>query len=252
MSFLYDVKRYFAEWTDVHPSVFNRAGVTAVCSDKRDIRQKGYSHIFPIYCVITHNTVVVSYSKRFKDIITSVTEAFEDGSDLEQVNAVLNRLHRGQVEHSIKFSFTTLPKGIGTSRAVQLKRSHYQDYLEFFKSQHAGSSAKGWLQNYFYSLADRGYSFGVFRDKKLVSATDAPDIPYMSHLIVEPGIGTLERYRRSGYAKIAVAAMLKYLLTNGKTPIWSCGVNNQASSELAQGLGFVRFADVVALSTDES
>ena len=104
------------------------------------------------------------------------------------------------------------------------------------------------MADYYYSVADRQYAYGIFRDHKLVSATDAPDIPYMSDLIVEPGINTLKGYRRRGYAKIAAGAMIEDLLDTGKIPIWSCGATNKASAALAQSLGYIKFADVLSLS----
>ena len=85
----------------------------------------------------------------------------------------------------------------------------------------------------------------------MVSVTDAPGIPYMSDLIVEPGINTLQGYRRCGYGRIAAGAMVEYLLKNGKVPIWSCSAGNQASSRLAESIGYVRFADVLSMSMEE-
>ena len=78
-----------------------------------------------------------------------------------------------------------------------------------------------------------------------MSATDAPDIPCMRHLIVEPGINTIEQYRRQGLGRTAPGAMVRYLVESGKVPIWSCGAENQASAGLAESLGYVRLGHVL-------
>ena len=156
------------------------------------------------------------------------------------------------VSHSLKFRFSQLPDGLDTSPAVQLEPGQYGDYLQFFQTQHPDASPEGWLKDYYASLTDRGYTYGVYDGRRLVCATDAPDIPYMSDVIVEPGINTLAPYRRQGYAKAAVVAMLEHLLAIGKTPIWSCRATNRASAALAMGVGFVEFADVFTVSADRS
>jgi RimJ/RimL family protein N-acetyltransferase len=91
----------------------------------------------------------------------------------------------------------------------------------------------------------KGYSWGVYDEHNLVSVTDAPGIPYMSDLIVEPGINTLAR--RKGYAKMACAALIKKLVKDGKVPIWSCGSRNIASAHLAETLGYKKLADVITV-----
>ena len=243
-------KQYYAEWTDTDPSVFDEQTVITVCSPKRDTRQYGYSRSFQLYCVITDSTVVISYSRRLEESISRVAEVLKHSKDSLQVIEILQSILLDKIGHNYKYYFTALPNNIDTSEAVQLGREDLQHYKSFFESQYPGVSFEG-MQDYFYSVACRGYSYGVFRENRLVCATDAPGIPYMRDIIVEPGINTLKEYRRCGYAKITTGALIKYLLETGKVPIWSCAAANEASDRLARSLGFVKFADVFSLSMAE-
>jgi len=200
--------------------------------------------------VIADDTTVISYSRRLENIIERVAEIFRQHMGMLQLVDTLRTILPGKIGHSLKFSFADLPENLDVSQAVRLTQEDFQQYKRFFETLYPGVSTEG-LRGYFSSVADRHYSYGIFQDNRLVSATDAPDIPYMSNLIVEPGINTLQGYRRRGYGRIAAGAMVEYLLKNGKVPIWSCGASNQASSRLAESIGYVRFADVLSLSIDE-
>ena len=70
----------------------------------------------------------------------------------------------------------------------------------------------------------------------------------MDDIIVEPGINTLENYRKQGYAKIATGALIKYLLENNKVQIWSCGDHNKASMALAYSSGYKKLADILTFT----
>jgi RimJ/RimL family protein N-acetyltransferase len=52
-------------------------------------------------------------------------------------------------------------------------------------------------------------------------------------------IDTLPEHRRKGYAALCVAHMIRYMLAQGKQPVWQSEEDNPASWRLAQKLGFV-------------
>lgn len=56
--------------------------------------------------------------------------------------------------------------------------------------------------------------------------------------MLELGIETNEKYRRNGFAWIACAKLILYCLKNNSEPIWSCGLDNRGSYNLALKLGF--------------
>jgi GNAT acetyltransferase-like protein len=248
---LLDTQRYYAEWTDADPRALVGTDTVAICSKKRDERLPGYSRAFQLYVVVTGQAVILSYAREISAAVPSLLKLFGERPCWEGMPAAIGRLVPGNVSHSLKFGFCQLPDGLDTSSAAQLKAGQYADYLQFFQTQHPDASPEGWLEDYYASLADRGYAYGVYDDHRLVCATDAPDIPFMSDVIVEPGINTLGPYRRRGFAKAAVGAMLRHLLAMGKTPIWSCRATNEASQALAMGVGFRKFADVFTVSANQ-
>lgn len=250
MNFLDATRRYYARWTGVDPSVFDRQTVMAACSPERDVGQAGYSRPFALYCLLAGDAAVISYSRRLEGAVGGIVGALGQVSDTEERADTLAAILPGRITHSLKFSFTELPSDLDTSRAVELTAEDFPEYRRFFEAVHPGASFEG-LQEYFSSVAGRHYAYGVFQDDRLASATDAPDMPYMSDLIVEPGINTIEEYRRQGYARIAAGAMVRYLVENGKVPIWSCDAGNRASAGLAESLGYVPLAHVLTATLDE-
>lgn len=59
---------------------------------------------------------------------------------------------------------------------------------------------------------------------------------------VEVGIETAVGYRRKGYAKRALSALIRELEGRGIRPIYICSENNRASVKTAESCGFVREA----------
>ena len=242
-------KRYYAEWLDVDPAVLDTRGVFAVPSPRREERQAGYPRAFELYCFVSGETTIVSYHRRFQARAGDLVQLFAHDGDLEETTADLEELLGVAPRHAYKYRFVRLPEGLGTARARQLARDDYADFLAFHTAQYPDAHQKSWLQAYFNEIADKGYVYGVYVDGRLVSATDVPDLPYMVNVVVEPGINTLPGYRRRGYARTVVGALLKQWLREGKVPLWSCDVANTGSQRLAEALGYAKLADVITVST---
>jgi len=245
-------KRYYAEWLDVDPAVLDTPGVSAVPSSRREERQAGYSRPFEVYCFVSGETTVISYHRRFQDRIGDLVQLFAHDGDPEETKARLAELlgvaPRHTCARAYKYRFVRLPEGLDTTRARQLSRDDYADFLAFHTAQYPNAHQESWLQAYFKKIADKGYVYGIYVDGRLVSATDAPDVPYMADVVVEPGINTLPDYRRRGYARTVVGALVKRWLKEGKVPLWSCNFANTGSQRLAEGLGYAKLADVITIS----
>ncbi len=241
-------KQYYSEWLDVAPTQFDNAGIVAIPSVKRNIRQVGYSKIFSLYCFITGKGVVVSYSPSLKNRIPLLLKGLEANATPDTVKTAVEAIFGKQPGSSNKYFFTELPESIDTSSARQLSLQDFNKYRQFFYTQHnKAQQDDAWLNKYFRGIVNQGYCFSVSVDDKLVCVTDAPDIPYMGDIIVEPGINTIAGYRRKGSARIATGALIKYLLSMKKVPIWSCGSSNTASAHLAESLGYRKLGVVVSL-----
>jgi predicted GNAT family acetyltransferase len=100
-------------------------------------------------------------------------------------------------------------------------------------------------------MASKNYCHGIIPDNRLVSATDAPDMPYMRESVQEIGITTLKEYRGKGYARAACISLINELLPRNICPLWSTGENNTASDALAKSIGFEKLADVLTINIPE-
>ena len=250
MNYLEAAKAYYAQWTDVPTQALNQPRILAVQSSKRDSLQPGYSRPFNLFCLVRHHTVIISYSATLQDKMPAIMKTFETSKALQDREIHLKRVFPN-LSHLIKFNYQGPPPSIDLSDVVELRLNHYDQFLRFFKNHAPDCDAETWLFEYYGSLVERGYAFGIFKNDELISATDAPDIPYMNEIIVEIGINTLEAYRGKGYAKLVVTAMLKHLLHTGKVPIWSCGASNRGSERLALSVGYQRFADILCTSPEK-
>ncbi len=242
------VERYYAEWVDADPSVFGKRGVHVSVSTRRDERQEGYSRPFHLYCIVTDTSVVLSASPQLEGTIQRFSDRIGEDVALCRVKQVLEDLLPAPPGHALKFMHPGSPAPLDCD-AVELGRGDLGAYQRFWTTQHGGEPGD-WLQGYFHSVVDRRLAFGVFQDDQLVCATDAPGIPYMSDLVVEQGINTLQDYRRRGHARQSAGAMLRSITDQSKVPIWSCGAANTASAALAARLGYVKFADLLTSTLD--
>ena len=113
-----------------------------------------------------------------------------------------------------------------------------------------------WLRDYFYEMIAEELCCGVFIDNHLVSCTDLPAVPFMSEIMKEIGINTLQKYRNQGYAKAACSCTIRQILKQEKCPIRSTGIENTASQRLAESLRFTLLGesftlDLAAISTTD-
>jgi hypothetical protein len=237
-------KEYYSQFLGVEPAALDRPGVSTCCCTLRDICQKGYPHPFSLYCWMSGPTVIVSYSKSIQASIPAFVNAFVDHCASEKLVDKIATLHPS-LGHGRKFVFNELPDKIETSQAVRLYMPDYPAYLSFFLEQHPQSDKTDWLRPYFNSLVDRELVFGVFKDDILVSATDAPDMPFMGDKVAEIGINTLDRYRGQGHGRSVVTALTKHLIGKGIVPMWSCDASNEASRALAISVGFKEMSETL-------
>lgn len=88
-------------------------------------------------------------------------------------------------------------------------------------------------ENQFY---DKGIGFSLIWDGEVASTAFSS---FRIDNLLEIGIETQEKYRGKGFALYICSALINYCLKNDLEPIWACRLENIASYELAQKLGFV-------------
>lgn len=247
MNFDKITNEYYSQWLGISHEIINTNSVILTVSPERDKIQIGYSHAFHIYTYITQNQIIISCSKKTLEKVNEIKDQIQPEMTADQVAVIMEVALNVPIGRSIKFCYNQIPSDIDTTNVVQLTDDHYHKYLEFFMTQHRNGSPEGWLEEYFYDISRNGYVFGVFENDKLVSVTDAPDMPYMQDKVQEIGINTLSEYRCKGYAKSVTLSCIKAIIEKGKCPLWSCSTHNTASERLAYSVGFRKLADVLTL-----
>lgn len=148
---------------------------------------------------------------------------------------------------SLKFYYAGSPAA-GDSEAVRLSRENYPDFEEFYRQRNPGCGEAEWLEDYFCSISDRGFCYGIYRDGHLVSVSDSPELPILGDRFCEVGINTLPGFRRQGLAETICRAVIGDVISRGYVPLWSAGEGNTASICLAEKLGFVRLMRTAEIS----
>lgn len=66
---------------------------------------------------------------------------------------------------------------------------------------------------------------------------------------IDIGVETSEKYQHKGFAAIVAKAMLEYILSENKRPVWACHYQNLASAKLAEKLGFDKIAECYVINS---
>lgn len=238
--------RYYARWLGADETALRAPTVRAVFCANRNIAFAGFSKPDDLVVWMAGATTIISYGDRTAAEAEILVRVAASRVTLERLATEI-ALRCGQTPaHSVKYSLRSPSKVVSSARV--LTAEDYTSFEAFFKSCHLKCADLSWLKGYYDDLVARKLAWGVFVDGALVSASDAPDMPFLSSEVQEIGINTRAEFRGHGYAKMACAAAIESLLGRGICPLWSTGVENVASQRLAHSLGFERIADVLTLS----
>ncbi len=237
---------YYARWLGAEVTALRAVGVRAVYCSDRNIALPGYSKQDDL-CVWTNGaTTIISYGDKAAAEAEALMRVLAPHTTLERLATEMAARCGRTPAHKIKYGFVRLPSMVSSARA--LTAEDYPSFEAFFKRCNPKCADLSWLHDYYDSLVARELAWGVYVGGLLVSANDAPDMPFMSGQVQEIGINTLVEYRGHGYAKMACAAAIQSLLGRSICPLWSTGAANVASQRLAASLGFERIGNVLSVS----
>ena len=240
-------QRYYSQWVD-YP--LEQAGdrLVLVKTDRRRERQSFYHNPFCLYAVKTPERFVLSYAPDIEEQILPLASLLSPHQSAGEAVALLREKLDAGVRHSVKFVFAA-KSSPPPSKAVPLTLRHWEDYRQYFWAvfpQVAKAEMEG-VREHFQIICREGYCFGRYEGQQLVSVTRCPTMPYLRELVQEIGIATHPDYQGRGYALDTCSACLEKILSEGKTPLWSCSAANLPSANLARKLGFLPYADVFSL-----
>lgn len=84
-------------------------------------------------------------------------------------------------------------------------------------------------------FAKSGVGFSLFDEGKLATTAFSA---FIFEGILELGMETFPEYRGKGLAQLVCSALIDYCMDHNYEPVWSCRLENVASYNLAQKLGF--------------
>lgn len=237
---------YYAKWLGINFDLIKTESLLFNKTAERDKKLPGYSEIYDLYTFIQADKVIVSYGEKASDFIDEMQKYVYKDMPAKEMAALLEQVFKQKPQHSIKYILDSLPEN--KIPAVKLTKKDYSDYLTFFKTMNPECDDTEWVEEYFLEMCENGLCYAIKHNDKIISVTDAPDMPYMRNQIREIGISTLKEYRGQGYAKAACIACLEAMLRKNICPLWSTEAENIASQKLAQSIGFIHFADVLTVT----
>lgn len=93
-----------------------------------------------------------------------------------------------------------------------------------------------------------GIAYGVIADGKVVSAAFARRTGIIEELVADLGVEAAAPYRRRGYAKTAVSAVVEHAIGVGGEALYGCDPSNAASVATARSVGFVPYGASLILT----
>ncbi|MDR2617568.1 MAG: GNAT family N-acetyltransferase [Treponema sp.] len=235
---------YYSHWTGLKMDAQKR-GVFLNYYPERDLVPKGYSQSMDVFVFSTVHLSVVSYGNKAKEKIENIADKLKENQNIDFLAPLLKEAFSTNVNRNIKYIYKK--RMDSNIKAAILNACHYELFFAFFTQGWPKNGDTSWVKEYFLEKSSRNYIHGIIIENKLVSATDAPDMPYMSNLVQEIGINTLPEYRGKGYARSACISLINELLSKNICPLWSTGNDNTASDRLARSTGFEKLADVLSL-----
>ena len=248
MNFEDETYKYYSHWTGLKMDS-QKKGWFLNYYPERDIVPKGYSYSMDVYLLAADDLLVISYGNKAKTKIESIIDKINGNKNIDFIYLLFKDVFLTNVNRNIKYIFKN--KRGNTEKSTVLNSDHWKLFIEFFKETHPNNKDYSWVKEYFTEIASKKYCHGIILDNKLVSATDTPDMPYMCESVQEIGINTVKEYWGKGYAREACISLIHELLSRNICPLWSTGIDNIASSRLAESVGFEKLADVFSVSIQD-
>lgn len=210
-----------------------KQGIHFACSEERDTELRGFGCKYTLFMLVKDGLCIVSYSPKHKEYIDELRKCNAD-----EIIAAVNYKYKVKKMQLMTFNEELV---IQYGDAKILRKKDYPLFEAFFRATTPNANPDGWLYEYFLEKVAKEYFAGYISNDKLVSVSDAPDMPYMEDKIQHTGISTLKEERRKGYAKCTAALAAHHLIENGVCPQWECHANNIASIKLAKSIGYQEY-----------
>ena len=96
---------------------------------------------------------------------------------------------------------------------------------------------------------EEGVAYGVMADEMVVAIAYAHRTATMPDRVADIAVCTAEPYRRRGYARTAVTALVAHCTRTGGEVRYTCDIDNSASIATARSVGFVAYGASLLMLT---
>ena len=247
-------RSYFEAWLDIRLEQMLQARGIMLCShEKRRYKPEGGMLYLPVCAFETDDALFISCIPEWENELSDLLMGATASDATTKMNTYLSEKECNVCELHRLYGLESLDMQIDSSRAVALDITHYEKYLAFYNEKSPAIAAltnpHEWMEQDYKERIERNILYGILEDEKIVSVTDSETIPSKPEKMMRIGIDTLPLYRRKGYASMACAAFIENHLRQGSMPVWECGVNNIASQNLAEKLGFRYLGNIFYAAT---
>jgi hypothetical protein len=243
------VRTYFETYLGGSLSAL-RPGQILVCAcERRKAKEEGWGLPFTIWAFVVRDRAIVSVRPDLRDIVARITHGLKGPREL------LQQSFREAVGSACDVPFRSWDIDILSCGADgvrlhpcpscrQMQEDDVGAYLAFKKTVAPNCDAACCRRDILRNIRD-GIAYAVFDGPKLVSESSAPHIGFMQDQIEEPGIDTLEAYRRRGYGKSTLSHTTKAIFGLGRVPVYRLSKANVPSLRTATAVGYKRVAEAV-------
>ena len=247
-------RSYFEAWLNIPlEQMLPARGIVLFSHEERRYKPEGGMLYLPVCAFETEGALFISCIPEWENELSGLLMGVTVSEAITKMNSYLNEKECVVCDYHMFYGLESLNAQIDSTKAVALDNTHYEKYLAFYKEKSptiaALISPHEWMEKDYQERTERKILYGILEDNKIVSVTDSETIPNKPEKMIHIGIDTLQQYRRKGYAAMACAAFIENHLRRGSMPVWECGINNTASRNLAEKLGFHHLGNVFYAAT---
>jgi RimJ/RimL family protein N-acetyltransferase len=232
---------YFEKWLNMPAmDVCQAKGIVISSSTQRIQKPNGWRLYLPLCAFETEGALLISCIPKWEDELKAALEN-------KTVNDAINVVKKFSTRKALAFSrhkffgLDTLNTEIDVTTASPLDESHLDAYMVYYRKMHPRLAQhinpEVWVPKAFKDMVKQKVNYCIFAKDEIACVTESEDLPHTPESLIHIGINTLPEHRRKGYASVVCAAFIKHHLKQGKLPVWSCELHNQASEQLAIKLG---------------
>ena len=235
-------RNYFEEWLNLPlEEIIQAKGIILISNEKRRLKPRGWLMYLPICIFETNQAIIISCIPEWEDELRGKLNCVE-AVDVMPIIKEYAKEKNLYCDGHLFYGLDALNNNIDFSGAILMDDTQYDQNWEFcsklYPTMYEIIEPDEQMAEEFKSMIKKEPRYCYIVDGKIVSMTEAENVPNIPEGVIHLGINTLREYRRKGYAAEVCAAFIDNYIRRNIYPIWQCDITNTASQALAEKLGF--------------